>query len=70
MRFDVSRPSDEAKRQALENPGGWVYAIDGTFGPTEDVPAGAVVGAWRVDERGEIVGDFIANPNYCPDSES
>jgi hypothetical protein len=28
------------------------------------VPPAAVVGAWKVDERGKIVGDFIPNPNY------
>ncbi len=52
----------EAKRY----PGGSVCRIAGVFGPNEAVPPEAIVGAWRVDQNGRIVGEFIKNPNYDP----
>lgn len=54
----------EIARAALANPGGWVYKIEGSYGPTEHVPPEAIVGAWKVGDRGEIVGEFVPNPNY------
>lgn len=50
--------------EARSNPGGWVYRIAGMFRSSEAVPPEAVVGAWKVDDRGSIVGDFIANAKY------
>lgn len=50
--------------EARSNPGGWVYRIAGMFRSSETVPPEAVVGAWKVDDRGSIVGDFIANAKY------
>lgn len=57
-------PPASAVAEAKENPGGWVYEIHGSYGPDDRVPPSAVVGAWKVDEAGEIVGSFIPNPNY------
>jgi hypothetical protein len=51
---------EEAKR----NPNGWVYVIDGTFGPDDAVPPEHIVGAWAVDGAGRLTGEFKANPNY------
>ena len=62
----VDSPTDEARREAKENPGGWVYQIDCDHGPDVAVPGEAIVGAWQVDENGEIIGDFLPNPNYVP----
>jgi hypothetical protein len=53
---------EEAKR----TPNGWVYRIAGRFAPDERVPPEAIVGAWRVNAAGEIVGPFIDNKNYDP----
>lgn len=53
-------------KAARENPNGWVYKIEGTFGPTEYVPPEAVVGAWKVDEGGNLTGEFVSNHNYKP----
>ena len=53
---------EEAKR----TPSGWVYRIAGRFSPHERVPPEAIIGAWRVDANGEIVGSFIENKNYDP----
>jgi hypothetical protein len=61
-------PPEEAIREARRHPNGWVYQIAGRYGPSDDVPPEAIVGAWRVDADGNIVGEFIPNPNYRPAS--
>jgi hypothetical protein len=64
----VTRPNipkaiiEEAKR----TPGGWVYEIVGAFGPNDVIPPEAIRGAWAVNDAGEIVGEFIPNPNFGP----
>jgi hypothetical protein len=59
-------PTKEAMEEAKLHPNGWVYQIDGKFGPNEPIPPEAIVGAWKVNADGEIVGEFIPNPNYMP----
>jgi hypothetical protein len=49
---------------ARQNPGGWVYKIDGHFYRDENIPPEAIVGAWQVDENGMIGSEFIPNPRY------
>lgn len=56
----------EVIESARNNPGGWVYKIEGTFGPDEYVPPEAVVGAWKVDDYGNLTGEFLSNPKYMP----
>jgi hypothetical protein len=66
------KPAPAAIAEARENPGGWVYEIYGHFEPHEHVPASAIIGAWKVDDSGSIVGEFIPNPNFVvpePDAE-
>jgi hypothetical protein len=58
--------TDAIIQEAKRHPGGWVYKIEGEYGPSDSVPPESVVGAWKVDESGEIEGDFIPNPNYKP----
>ena len=58
------QPTEAAHAEAKENPGGWVYQIDGCYRPDEHVPPEMIVGAWKVDENGLIVGEFQPNPNY------
>lgn len=58
------KPTKEAREEAKLNPDGWVYAIDGQYDPEGAVPPEAIQGAWKVDQNGEIVGDFIPNANY------
>lgn len=60
----VHIPTAEAREEARRNPGGWVYKIEGDYGPEDAVPREAIVGAWQVDENGNITGDFIPNPNF------
>ena len=54
----------EVIEAARKNPSGWVYKIEGTFGPDEYVPPEAVVGAWKVDDQGNLTGEFLSNPKY------
>lgn len=58
--------TEDVVKAARENPNGWVYKIEGTFGPTEYVPPEAVVGAWKVDEGGNLTGEFVPNHDYKP----
>lgn len=51
---------------ARENPNGWVYKIEGTYGSAEHVPPEAIVGAWKVDVHGNLTGEFMPNPKYRP----
>lgn len=60
-------PTLEAREEAKSNPGGWVYAIDARYDRNGAVPPEAIKGAWRVNETGEIIGEFVPNPNYVPD---
>ena len=61
-----AEPSREAIEQAKKTPNGWVYQIEGSFGADEAVPPEAIVGAWKVDGAGRIVGEFIPNPKHVP----
>jgi hypothetical protein len=58
--------TEDVIKAARENLNGWVYKIEGSFDPTEHVPPTAIVGAWKVNEYGNLVGDFIPNPKYKP----
>jgi hypothetical protein len=57
-------PNKEARKEAKKSPNGWVYIIDETFKDEKNVPPEAIKGAWKVNSKGEIVGDFVPNPNY------
>jgi len=57
-------PTLEEREEAKKHPGGWLYRISGHLDPDKSVPPEAVVGAWKVDESGNIEGEFIPNPNY------
>jgi hypothetical protein len=53
--------------EAKRIPNGWVYRIAGKFGPDDGVPPEAIVGAWKVDAAGVIVGEFLPNQKYDPE---
>jgi hypothetical protein len=57
-------PTPAMHEEARRNPGGWVYVVDGTFGPSDVVPADRIIGAWKVDRHGQLTGTFKANPEY------
>ena len=52
--------------EAKTKPGGWVYEIVGDYSPDDAVPPTAIRGAWKVDDKGAIVGDFLPNPVFEP----
>ena len=56
--------SPELIAEAKKRPGGWVYEIVGDYRLDSAIPPEAIRGAWKVDDRGEIVGDFILNPGF------
>lgn len=60
------RPHPGELEEAKRYPNGWVYRIAGKFGPTDSVPPEAIIGAWKVDSDGKIVGAFIPNGKYDP----
>jgi hypothetical protein len=57
-------PSEQAKKEALKHPNGYVYVLDKEYEKKDDVPSNAIPGAWKVDENRFITGPFIPNPNY------
>lgn len=62
-KFSTS-PTPEMIVEAKKNPNGWVYQIDGKFGPEDAVPPESIVGAYKVDGNGCLTGEFQVNPNY------
>lgn len=58
------KPASGAIKEALNHPNGWVYEIDAAFEHDANVPPQAIKGAWKVNSKGVIEGDFIPNPNY------
>ncbi|EHK89089.1 type VII secretion system-associated protein [Saccharomonospora azurea] len=60
----------EMRTNARANPGSWLYVIDEAFDPKGNVPTWAVVGAYPVDGRGEIVDDFHFNDQYRPSPQA
>ena len=59
---------DNLKKMAKENPNGWVYKIKEGVNIEGQIAPTAVMGAWKVDENGNIIGEFIENPNYDPEA--
>lgn len=64
----VIQPEPGEVEEAARNPNGWVYRISGNYGLNDGVPPEAVIGAWKVDQTGQIEGSFMPNPNYNPKS--
>jgi hypothetical protein len=62
----IEKPFPGEIEEAKSYPNGRVYRIAGRFEESERVPPEAIVGAWKVDAQGNIIGDFIKNPNYDP----
>ena len=56
--------SPELIKEAKKHPNGWVYVLDKEYERKEDVPSEFIKGAWKVNEKGEIIGEFEKNPNY------
>lgn len=59
----------EMREAARENPNSWLYVIDPALDPDDEVPPWGVVGAFAVNERGEIEEPFHPNAEYRPSPE-
>ncbi|MCH4244926.1 hypothetical protein RFI36_03560 [Acinetobacter gerneri] len=57
-------PTTQERLEAKSLPHGWVYRLDGIYDEKTEVPSSAIIGAWEVDEKGEIIEKFILNPQY------
>lgn len=58
--------TDDMREQAKQTPNSWLYIVDPGYEEAgEDVPPEGVVGAFRIDENGEI-GEFFPNDEYEP----
>ena len=55
----------EAREQAKKQPGTYLYVIQGVDDPMGHVPPANIKGAWKVDDNGEIEGDFIPNDKFA-----
>lgn len=60
---------DDLLKEAKNNPNGWVYKIDNGYDLSGDIVPEAIVGAWKVNENGDITGEFISNKNYIPSKQ-
>jgi hypothetical protein len=60
------QPTPEMRESARQAPGTWIYVVDPAFQDAREVPPSAIVGAYGVDDRGEIGDEFTRNPNYRP----
>ena len=52
--------------EARRCPGGWVYEIHPEFDRYGAVPPHAIRGAWKVDDEGNLTGEYVANEKYRP----
>jgi type III secretion system (T3SS) SseB-like protein len=58
--------TQEMRASAMANPNTWLYVIDPAFDADADIPPWGVVGAYRVDDRGDIDRAFRRNTEYRP----
>lgn len=58
--------TEEMRRAAQGQPGSWLYVIDPAFDQAGEVPPEGIVGAYRVDDSGNITEEFTENPRYRP----
>ena len=61
-------PPSSAVEEARRTPNGWVYEIVGGEEPDGSVPPERIRGAWQVNTAGEIIGEFVPNPNFVEPS--
>jgi hypothetical protein len=57
-------PLPEEIESAKLSPNGWLYRVSKKYSENEYIPPEAIVGAWKVDSNGCIVGSFIKNEKY------
>ncbi|GAA3544676.1 hypothetical protein [Kribbella ginsengisoli] len=65
---EMRTPPPELVAEAARTPGGWVYDIDADWvdDPDGAVPPEAIRGGWRVDDSGQLTGEFVPNAKHTP----
>ncbi|CAM06293.1 hypothetical protein A8924_0118 [Saccharopolyspora erythraea NRRL 2338] len=59
--------TDQMREEARQTPGTWLYIVDPGYQESGDeVPPEGVIGAYRIDDSGEIDEDFQFNDEYVP----
>lgn len=59
--------TEQMREQARQTPGTWLYIVDPGYQDTGDeVPPEGVIGAYRIDDAGEIDEEFQHNDQYEP----
>lgn len=60
--------TDAMREEGRRNPGGWVWCADPDVDPRyiEGVPNFALLGAYKVDQAGELTGETYINDEYRP----
>ena len=58
--------TDDMRRAARRQPGSWLYVVDPAFDPAGEVPPEGIVGAYPVDDAGDLGEEFTKNPRYRP----
>jgi hypothetical protein len=56
----------QMRAAARANPSSWLYVIDPALDPDREVPPWGMVGAYPVNQNGEIGEHFRHNPGYRP----
>lgn len=67
---DLPPITEQMRGSARANPNSWLYVFDPAYGEADvnvnDVPQYAIVGAYPVNDRGEIEERFAPNDTYRP----
>lgn len=64
---DAPPITEQMREQARQTPGSWLYIVDPGYQDTgEEVPPEGVIGAYRIDDNGEIDEEFQHNDQYEP----
>jgi len=59
-------PAPDLLAEARAHPGGWVYEVHSGYDSRGTVPPHAIRGAWKVDDDGNLTGEYVANEKYQP----
>ena len=60
-------PTEEELELAARHPNAFIYRLSSRVKDARGVmPDDAVIGRWRVNRSGRIIGNFMSNPKYDP----
>ncbi|HIC44133.1 MAG TPA: hypothetical protein EYO73_07525 [Sulfurimonas sp.] len=51
-------PTQGEIEEARLYPNGWIYRIDENFDKNENIPPHAIMGAWKVDNEGNLTDEW------------